>query len=102
MPNAEPWPTEDAATKAVDAAARRAWEVDVAKRRTVFPPGMKFPDFDDLEPTQKLEIRNAVLPLVWAALTALPDPRYAAFEQGAEAGQAWGANYAENPYPSGL
>lgn len=100
----EPWPTEDLATKAVDAAAKDLFERSNPQART---------SWADLDPGVKLEIRSAVLPIVWAALTNLPDPRYAAWEEGKKAG-ADDAMYRErgtspypayphsNPYPSGL
>lgn len=99
MNNAEPWPTEDAATKAVDAAARDAYE---RYRRTLAP--REAPEFDELEANVRLHFREVVLPTVWAALTALPDPRYAAFEQGAASVEyaGGGVTYGDNPYSSGL
>jgi hypothetical protein len=41
-----------------------------------------------------------VLPMVWAAISALPDPRHAAFERGYAAGRVHST--AGNPYPSGV
>lgn len=103
---AEAWPTEDLATKAVDAAARDAFE------RFKEADGGITLDWDDLDAVTKLRFRESVLPIVWAALTSLPDPRYAAWEEGKIAG-ADDAMYEErgvgpypdypheNPYPSG-
>ena len=103
---AEAWPTEDLATKAVDAAAKDLFERSNPKALTPWA---------ELDAGIKLEIRQAVLPIVWAALTDLPDPRYAAFEEGRAAGSSDTAFEAEgygnppglvypheNPYPSGL
>lgn len=109
----EAWPTEHAATVAVDAAARAAYEADVEQRRKVFPPGVRFRTWEQYPADKKLEIRQAVLPIVWAALAALPDPRHGAWAEGREAGYD-DAMYEErgvgpypayphkNPYPSGL
>jgi hypothetical protein len=95
MPTAESWPTEDAATGAVDAAARDAWTRFAATKSWDGNP----PGFDDLDATVQLQFREVVLPAVWAALTALPDPRYAAWEQGRTAGEIF-QGIAENPYPA--
>lgn len=100
---AEAWPTEAAATAAVDAAARKHWETfkaglekQRADERLVLPP------FDELHPVQQLAQREAVLPLVWEALKALPDPRHAAWAEGFTSGASTMAPFLENPYPSGL
>jgi hypothetical protein len=104
---AEPWPTEDAATKAVDAAARKVWELN----RGALTRSLSSLDFDDLPVERQLEIRNSVLTVVWAALEALPDPRYVAWAQGFAGGYSDGGfdasgfgpySHHENPYPSGL
>ena len=93
------WPTEDAATKAVDAAARKLREL----HKKTMPPSA--PDFDDMPPTVQLEYREMVLPLVWAALASLPDPRYAAWAEGLAHGQRPGVVAAvahlDNPYTPG-
>lgn len=92
MSNAEPWPTEAAATAAVDAAARRQYEL--AKHDD-------WPAWKDLNPVHQLNIRDTVLQVVWAALTALPDPRYAAWEAGATSVELdGGLVFADNPYPA--
>lgn len=108
MSAAEAWPTEDLATKAVDAGARASYERAVANYAD------EVPSWADLDPIQKLALRESVLPLIWAALTDLPDPRYAAWEEGRAAGssdtafesEGYGtppSSYPhENPYPSGL
>jgi len=103
------WPTEDLATKAVDAAAKHYYERAVANYAD------QVPSWDDLPPVDKRNLKEAVLGIVWAALTDLPDPRYAAWTEGYLAGSSDGAFEAsgsgnipglvyphENPYPSGL
>jgi len=101
----EAWPTEDLATKAVDAAARSEYE------RVAEPGSMPW---EDVPATIKLALRQHCLPIVWAALQNLPDPRYAAWEEGRAAGSSDTAFESEgygtppptypheNPYPSGL
>lgn len=97
--SAETWPTEAAATAAVDAAARAAarefWATQTEGAEDA-------PNFDDLTPIQKLALREAVLVPVWAALQALPDPRSAAWEVGhATACEESGSDcldYHVNPY----
>lgn len=84
---AEAWPTEDAATKAVDAAARKAYEDRVARLRRRIPEKVQAElgprtEWVDLPPEIALDWREQVLPIVWAALEALPDPRRAAWELG--------------------
>lgn len=84
------WPTEDMATKALEAAARKLYNDQASE-----DPGS--PSYDELSPVSKNEIKVALLPAVWAALEALPDPRFTAWEQGYQA-----VDSNENPYPSGL
>lgn len=101
------WPTEEAATKAVDAAARRVhqdWADEILEKL-----GATVQPFDEMPPAEQLPFRESVLPVVWAALTALPDPRYAAYEHGfadGEQHERWrrdgGSKPANNPYPSNL
>ena len=64
-------PTEGESTIAVDAAARKAWDLHRAELRD---QGFATPEFDDLGPAERLRIREQVLPLVWAALEVLPRP----------------------------
>lgn len=64
-------PSEGEATIAVDAAARKAWDLQRAELRD---RGFPSPEFDDLDPMERHRIRNQVLPLVWAALEVLPRP----------------------------
>ena len=107
------WPRESDATVAVEAAARKIYEISVANHREIAPTGTQFAEYDDLDPMLKLSYREAALPAVWAALSALPDPRHGAWEEGYAAGSSDGAFEAagsgedvvyphENPYPSGL
>lgn len=94
----EAWPTEEAATVAVDVAARKVFE---AQRPDI--PGVPQVEWEHLSPTVKLGIRESVLPIIWAALAALPDPRYAAWIEGFEEGSddTFGSTGA-CPYPSGV
>lgn len=96
------WPRESDATVAVEAAAKAAWEASTPASLIGIP--LKW---DELSPLDKSAIRNTVLPLVWAALSALPDPRHGAWEEGfASAAYDFEAGEIErdvpNPYPSGL
>lgn len=102
------WPTEDAATKAVDAAARKAHEEsrrEVAEATRI--PIERYSTWDEAGPIVQNQWRQRVLPIVWAALTALTDPRYPAWNEGYA--YAWwaqtGTKGAEpgptaNPYPA--
>ena len=112
--SAEAWPTEAAATKAVDAAARRAFED--SRRETAEATGIpleRYADWDDIGKVVQRQWRERVLSTVWAALSSLPDPRHTAWTLGYVAGQSDGAFEAagsgedvvyphENPYPTGL
>ena len=114
MAGKEAWPTEDAATKAVDAAARVQWE-NIRQAYAMDPHPQFLPEFDLLPAAKRLEVRQTVLPTIWEALKALPDPRYAAWAEGYAAGSSDTAFESEgsgnppglvypheNPYPSGL
>lgn len=58
------------ATRAVDAAARKAWELHRDAQRD---GGWEtLPPFDDLDPAQQRNVKEQVLPLVWAALEVIP------------------------------
>lgn len=92
--SAEQWPTEDAATKAVDAAAKNFFERAV-KAQGGDPDGVDA--WENQEPTIKNVWRQQVLPIVWAALQALPDPRSTAWLQGLYAGLRGGYED-DNPY----
>lgn len=64
-------PSEAEATIAVDAAARKAWDL---RRAALRDQGYATPEFDALGPGEKLRVREQVLPLVWAALESLERP----------------------------
>lgn len=64
-------PSEAEATIAVDAAARKAWDL---QREALRDQGYATPEFDALAPAEKLRVREQVLPFVWAALEALERP----------------------------
>jgi len=111
--SAEAWPTEDLATKAVEAAARKVWADRAREGLEQF--GAVLLPYDELSPVDRRNLGEAVLPIVWAALTDLPDPRYAAWTEGYVAGSSDGSYESEgsgniegliypheNPYPSGL
>lgn len=61
-------PSEAEATIAVDAAARKAWDL---QREALRDQGYATPEFDALAPAERLRVREQVLPLVWAALESL-------------------------------
>jgi hypothetical protein len=103
--SAEAWPTEAIATAAVEAAARKTYEDGIAEQAKVYPAGVEFTSWDGLGPVGKLQVRQAILPHVWAALQALPDPRREAWAEGFMYGQGHADHptaYLENPYPSRL
>lgn len=83
----EQWPTEAAATAAVDAVAKKMYEQQAESA------GYDLPSWEDADPMVQLRAREAVLPLVWQVIAALPDPRYVAWEEGNAAGDV------DNPYP---
>jgi len=91
--------SEHDATLAVEAAARKMFED--AK------PSTFLARWEDLHPTAQLEFRQAVLPVVWAALGALPDQRHAAWAEGFMMGHPNSTHpddlhtlASENPYPA--
>lgn len=92
------WPREADATMAVEAAAKAYYD-SVSKAPDA-------PAWDDLDVMVKLDVRNAVLSVVWAALKALPDPRHGAFLEGYDkAWRNWTGDHAAivpNPYESGI
>lgn len=101
----EAWPTEAAATKAVEAVARKAFEDSRAEvaRQTGIDSDL-YPSWDDAGPVIQHQWRDRVLPLVWATIEALPDPRHAAWAEGAastdydfESGNV--EKICDNPYP---
>jgi len=68
-------PTEHEGTVALDAAARLYLETQV--------PGEKW---DNLDAVQRQAVKQMLLPMVWAALEALPDRRHSAWAEGFKAG----------------
>lgn len=91
--------TEHQMTVAVDAAARSAYDADVARRREVFPPGVHFHSWEEQpDPMVKYQFRDGVLPIVMAALNALPDPRHDAWDLGYIAADN-GCDESTNPFP---
>lgn len=70
-------PTEHEGTVALEAAARTSWEL----RRAASEHGA--PSWDDLDVAARHAYLNAHLPLVWAALEALPDRSPAALVEAA-------------------
>lgn len=94
--------SEHDATLAVDAAAQAAYERlgnDMLQRN-----GEKVTPWAETNALLKHRWRSEVLPMVWAALGALPDQRHAAFEEGWA--HAWtplsprDLNDSQNPYPA--
>lgn len=105
----EAWPTEGMATKAVEAAAQQLHARIQEIRAKAFPNGVAMESWADASPVDKNNRRQDVLPLVWAALEALPDPRHGAWNEGHYSGYAEavsdeggdtppGVSF-ENPYP---
>ena len=66
---------ESDATMAVEAAARKVYEANAegydATMARVGLPGQ--PSWEDANPLTKNQYREAVLPIVWATLEAIPD-----------------------------
>jgi hypothetical protein len=88
-------PTEHEATVAVEAAARAAFRVQLAETAEQTQISIeRYSDWDDIGPVAQLGWRQQVLPLVWAALEAIPDRRHEAWLLGHLA-----PNNAVNPYP---
>lgn len=85
-------------TAMVDAAAKghyvRALNPEVAQRMSV-----TVPEWDELPPLEKNRWREAVMMVVWDAVAAMPDPRYAAWSEGYIAADN-GLNESTNPYPT--
>lgn len=85
--------SEHAATLAVDAAARYVYTRSVANYAAQVPP------YEELDATRKLEVRESVLGIIWAALGALPDQRHTAWLEGLYCGLRQGYED-DNPYPA--
>jgi len=88
--------SEHDATLAVEAAAKADYEA-------IAEPGSM--PWEDVPPTIKLALRKRVLPLVWAALGALPDQRRTAWAEGYDkAWHNWTGTHDPgdhaNPYPA--
>jgi hypothetical protein len=85
-------------TPAVEAAARAAYEAQLAEtaEQTQIPIE-RYAGWDAIGPVAQLGWRQIVLPIVTAAIDAVPDPRYAVWVEGHLA-----PNNAVNPYPSGV
>lgn len=82
--------SEYEATIAVEAAARKVWETNsegynATMERAGLPPALAWDD-PNMNPLTKNEYRNAVLPIVWATLEALPDHRRDIWLAGYDAG----------------
>lgn len=98
-------PTEHEATIALDAATRVHWRRQQALSAAA---GHQYPDFDDLERGDQNAVLSELLPMVWAALEAIPDRRHHAWAVGHAAGVAdatsvpFGETYriTENPFPA--
>lgn len=97
--SAEAWPTEAAATAALDAAAKAEWERAHARAEVPAPP------WEDAPIAMKNQIRNALLVIVWDALKGLPDPRRGPWSEGFSHGQIHPESaeaYLDNPYPASV
>jgi hypothetical protein len=86
--------SEQEATAAVTAAARKLFEDQAAVLLDVpveeLPPTARF---DARPPLEQNHYRETVLPIVWAALEALPDPRRGAWFEGYHAGTLLGVGH---------
>lgn len=95
--------SEHDATVAVEAAARKAYDTgrEEAVRRLAPEYVARLSDWDDISPFEKTQWRTLVLPTVWAALDALPDNRWAIWNEGRHAlAVKCGCDVdVENPYP---
>lgn len=93
--------TEHNATIGVEAAARLVYETnreataESLRRSGVLPTA---PPWDDLSPLAQREFREAVLPIVWEALKAIPDPRREVWLEGYIVADNGGSEES-NPYP---
>ena len=75
-------PTEHEGTVAVDAAARKFWELQERAIHEQTNGAVTGPSWEQLNHLKRNEVRQHVLPLVWAALEALPDRRADAWDEG--------------------
>jgi hypothetical protein len=79
-------PTEHEGTVAVDAAARKLWELQEQAVYESTGGKVRGPSYDQLKQLKKNEVRQSVLPIVWAALEALPDRRADGWDEGYRSG----------------
>lgn len=95
--------TDDQITVATYAAAEHAYNEQVKQAREILPPaaGAALPTWDEVDQGVKNGIVDAVIPIVWAVLTALPEPRYGAWVEGFVAAKSGEDVIDDNPYPSG-
>lgn len=96
-------------TAPVEAAARAAFDKVRNDTLSILPPtaASRLAEWEQIGPVQQNVWRTQVLPLVQAAVEAVPDGRWAAWEEGlASADYSFedGDVYAtcDNPYPSPL
>lgn len=63
-------------TGPVEAGARAAYELDRARLQGILPlkQGAALPEWENLQPVQKGYWRNHILPVVQAAINAIPEP----------------------------
>lgn len=86
-------------TPAITAAARAAHARGNEELRATLPPSAaaRLSEWEDIGPLPQNQWREFVLPLVAAAVDALPDPRYATWEAGYQAGKRGDSH--DNPFP---
>lgn len=95
---------EETLTKACRAGAVAIYEQNVVRSRyPVTGDLMEVPPFDELPREVQNALVDAAIPIVWAALNAVPDGRWTVWQQGYDAGFRNGADLdlveRENPYP---
>lgn len=91
----------DDLTKAVEAAAQRCFELSREEISSILPPktAARLPQWDEVRPVEKLQWRQKVLPLVEAALNALPNRDRGLWLEGFYAHDV-GIREEACPYPS--
>lgn len=87
-------------TRAVEAAAQKAFEISRAEVADILPPktAANLPHWDQVRPVEKLQWRQKVLPLVEAAVGALPNRERGLWLEGYYANDA-GIHEDACPYP---
>lgn len=102
MSAAEKWPTEAVLTPASEAAAREAYGAQVRHARQHVHPSQwgTFLEWDDLDPVVRFRIADSVTSIIWAALSAVVDPRREAWLNGYLSALA-GVAESDNPYGGG-